>query len=271
MAISNKALDAEIAAFNKVSNILKKVKATTFAKPAGFGTGFPDFGFRMIIDGKKVDIHIEYKADAKAQMGSMRDWIYDGNGNQFTTPNLDSTEKQMLIDLMNVSADAKRNAKRLLKDLNTYVDPGIKLLYSGSLTTIKDKQLRREKLEAFAENTENYQIARIKDTSLGNEIITHYKKKFKAVRKPDANASVLLMMIGDKIWMVDKTPTFNAAVEREVASMFGQTKIPTIGQLSAALEVRIQPKGLNSPGKAVSIDVMASFRLNAALSGGISV
>lgn len=269
MAISSKAAAAEIAAFKKVKKVLKD--ATTFAEPAGFETSFPDFGFRLKIGGKKVDVHIEYKADAKAQMGSMRDWVYDGNSNQFYTPKADSSEKQMLIDLMNGNADAKRNAKRLLKDLNTYVDPGLKLLYSGSLTVVKDKQDRREKLEAFAKHTDNYQIAKIKDASLGNGIIDHYKKKFKAVRKPDADASVLLMMIGDKIWMVDKTPTFNAAIENEVAKMFGGTKIPKIGQLSAALEVRIQPRGLSAPGKPVSIDVMASFRLDAALTGGVSV
>lgn len=267
MGVSSKAEAAEKAAFEKVKKILKG--STAFAEPAGFEAGFPDFGFRMKIAGKNVDLHIEYKADAKAQMGSMRDWLFDGT--KFTTPDPTNEEKADLIDIMNETPEAITNGKRLLKDLKKFADPKIKMIYSGTMTIEKDKAERRRKLESFAKGTENYQIAKIKNTTLGNSIISHYKKKFKKSQKRDAGASALLMMIGNKIWIIDKTPTFNAAIEKEVASMFGQTKIPSIGQLSAALEVRIQPRGLSSPDKPVSIDVMASFRLDAALSGGITV
>jgi len=41
--------------------------------------------------------------------------------------------------------------------------------------------------------------------------------------------------------------------------------------LSANLEVRIQPRGLNSPNKHASIDVMASFRLGGAPGAGVKV
>ena len=36
----------------------------------------------------------------------------------------------------------------------------------------------------------------------------------------------------------------------------------TLNNLSASLEVRIQPRGLNTPGKALSVDVMSSLRLD---------
>ena len=102
MAASLAAQQAEIKAFNNIRAKLGNPEA--FAEPAGFETSFPDFGFRMIIAGKKIDLHIEYKADAKAQMGSMRDWIYDGSTNAFSTPS-DSDEKEALIDIMNQSTE----------------------------------------------------------------------------------------------------------------------------------------------------------------------
>lgn len=266
MAVSSKAAEAEIAAFKKVKSLLKG--STAFAVPAGFETSFPDFGFRVMVGKKKVDLHIEYKADAKAQMGSMRDWVF--NGTKYTTPN-PTDEKTDLIEIMNATPEAINNGKRLLADLKKFADPKIKTIYSGIMTIEQDKAMRRKKLEAFAKGTENYQIAKIVNTTLGKGIISHYKKKFKQSRKSDSDASVLLMMIGDKIWMVDKTPTFNVNIEKEIAQYFKATKIPSIGQLTAALEVRIQPRGLSAPGKPVSIDVMASFRLSAAPGGGISV
>ena len=58
MGISSNAQLAEKIAFEKLSK--KLGKTTAFAKPAGFDTGFPDFGIRMMIDGKKIDLHIEY-------------------------------------------------------------------------------------------------------------------------------------------------------------------------------------------------------------------
>ena len=267
MATSSNAAAAEIAAFKKVQKALNKSHA--FAEPAGFDAGFPDFGFRVMVGGKKVDLHIEYKADAKAQMGSMRDWVFDGT--KFMTPTPANEEKSDLIDIMNTAPEAIKNAKRLLSDLKKFADPKINMIYSGTMTIEKDKEKRREKLVNFAKETSSYQIAKISNTTLGAAVITHYKKKFKKSRKSDADASALLMMIGNKVWLVDKTPSFNAGVEKEIATYFGATKIPSIGPISAALEVRIQPRGLSAPGKPVSIDVMASFRLSSTISGGMDV
>jgi hypothetical protein len=199
----------------------------------------------------------------------MRDWIFDGR--RFMSPDVGNQEKADLLVIMNDTPEAIKNGQRLLKDLKKYADSHINLIASSTMNIESDGDARRKKLANFAKETESFQIAKIKNTTLGNGIIAHYKKKFKAVRKTDAAASALLMMIGDKIWLVDKTPTFNAGVETEIAKHFGTTKIPTMGQLEAQLEVRIQPRGLSAPGKRVSIDVMASFRLSGALSGGIAV
>ena len=68
---------AEKQAFEKVKKLLPVQKV--IASPAGSATNFPDFGFRINIGKKIVDLHFEYKMDYKAPMGSMRDWIFDGN------------------------------------------------------------------------------------------------------------------------------------------------------------------------------------------------
>lgn len=265
MAISSAAQQAEIKAFKAVSKALGEPKA--FAQPAGFETSFPDFGFRVILGGKKVDLHIEYKADAKAQMGSMRDWIFDGN--KFSTPST-SEEKQDLIDIMNSSDECKRNGKRILKDFQTYADPKIKKIYSGMMTIESNKDIRRAKLVAFKEATNNFQLAKIDNTTLGDAIINHYKKKFAKSIKPDADASILMMMIGDQIWYISTNKTVTRAMHDQLGTYFSKN-VPQLPDLRAALEVRIQPRGLSAPGKPVSVDVMASFRLSGKLAGGATI
>ena len=172
---------------------------------------------------------------------------------------------------MNESQIAITNGKRLLKDLQKYADPRIKVLSSSALTVEKDMVSRYAKLKNFADKTDNYQIAKINDVLMGSKIISHYKKKFKQSQNSDATASALLMMIGNDIWIVDKTKTFTPEMESAVALMLGGDKLPPIGKLQAQLEVRIQPRGLSSPGKYVSIDVMSSFRLSGKLNGGLSL
>ena len=54
----------------------------------------------------------------------------------------------------------------------------------------------------------------------------------------------------------------------EVAEMMGLSRIDDLRGLEAKLEVRIQPRGLNSPSKPASIDAMASYRLAKAPTGG---
>ncbi len=265
---SDKAFRDEEAAYNALKKKLGAV-AESFQKPAGADAGFPDFGFTLSLPMGKVDLHIEYKNSSTAQMGSMRDWIF--NGDSFSTNDKNNEEKDDLIYIMNNTQTAIANGKRLLKDLQTYATKDIKTLSSSSMTIIKDQALRRAALILFANSTKNYQIANISDTTLGNAILTHYKKKFsKSKNTTRAKGHILLMMIKDEIWYVDKSGVDNEAM-KQISSLLGVRTINKLSGLIANLEVRIQPRGLNSPNKPVSIDVMASFRLKGKPTSGVSV
>lgn len=262
--VSAKAEAAERAAFTQLG---KQLNGKVIVSPAGFDAGFPDFGYRIELNsGKVIDLHVEYKADYKAQMGSMRDWIFDGR--KFITMDTKSESKQELLAVMNKTPEAVRNAKRLLSDLKKHFSPQVKHLYSGSLTVIKNKDERRIQTQQFAKNTDNYQVAKISDKMLGSKIIDHYKTKFKKNLKSGSDASILFMMLKDKVWLVDVNGRLTNDELQEVATRFGLNKFDKLTNLTANLEVRIQPRGLNSPGKPTSIDVMASFRLGQAPAGG---
>ena len=258
MAENVKAQQAEVAAFKKMQKKLGK-NASAFASPAGFATSFPDFGFRVNLGGKKIDIHVEYKADAKAQMGSMRDWQFDGK--KFISPN-PTPEKTDLINIMNESTDCVKNGKRLLKDFKTFFDPGVSTIYSGMLSIEPDKKIRKSKMERFVKGTKNYQLANIDSTTMGNHIIEHYKNKFKKEVKKDADYSILLMMLDNSISVVTTKGRIDAASMKVINDMLGVKSIPKLTGLKAKLEVRIQPRGMTGGSKPPSIDVMASFRLS---------
>jgi len=269
MAVSSAAQQAEINAYNKLSKVLGNPEA--FVKPAGFGTAFPDFGFTLMIDKKPVDLHIEYKADAKAQMGSMRDWIFDGK--KFTSNDLGNEDKKDMLEIMSANPTCVKNGQRLLNDLKKHFDKRVTKLYSGVLTVISDKALRRSKLLDFVnynkDTDKNYQLANLDDTSMGDMIISHYKKKFKKSRR-GSNNSVLMMMIGNELWTIEDTGIPNETMTK-VYQKLNVSKLNNLSNLKAKLEVRIQPRGLNSPGKPNSIDVMANFRLSGKPSGGTIV
>ena len=265
---SDKAFRDEEAAYKALKKKLGDA-AKEFQEPAGADSGFPDFGFTLSLPMGKVDLHIEYKNSSTAQMGSMRDWIF--NGDSFSTNDKNNEEKDDLIYIMNNTQIAIANGKRLLKDLQTYATKDIKTISSGSMTIIKDQALRRAALVSFANNTKNYQIANISDTTLGNGIITHYKKKFsKSKNNTRAKGHVLLMMIKNEIWYIDKSGVDDATM-KQISSLLGVRAINKLSGLTANLEVRIQPRGLSSPNKPVSIDVMASFRLKGKPTSGVAV
>lgn len=264
--VSAKAQAAENNAFKALGKKLGS-KSKAIVSPAGFDAGFPDFAYRVTLkDGSIVDLHYEYKADYKAQMGSMRDWHFDGR--RFSTPDSKSESKQELIDVMNGTKIAVENGKRLLSDLKKYFHKDVTKLYSGSMTVIKDKDTRKALAQEFANNTRDYQIAQISSAVMGQKIIDHYKTKFKKNLKRGSKASLLFMFLKDKIWLVDTTGTLSPAHKAEVATMMGLSKLDDLKNLEAKLEVRIQPRGLNSPSKPASIDAMASYRLAKAPAAG---
>jgi hypothetical protein len=264
---SDKAFQDEINAFNKLKNMLGS--AIVFQAPAGADAGFPDFGFTLILPNKKINLHIEYKNAHTAQMGSMRDWVFDGN--KYYTNDKNSEQKQELLTIMNNTPDAIKNGKRLLSDLQKYFSSQVKSIYSGAMTVIKDNVARKAAAKNFANSTKNYQIANIANSTLGDKILTHYKSKFKkSSTKFSANGHVLIMMIKDEMWYVDKSSNVTDADIKMIASFLGIKSLNKLSGLVAALEVRIQPRGLNSD-KPASIDVMASYRLKGKPTGGQKV
>ena len=267
--VSGVALAAEADAFNALGQLLGP-NSRPIVSPAGFDAGFPDFAYRVgMNDGTTIDLHYEYKGDYKAQMGSMRDWHFDGA--QFLTPDLTSESKQELINIMNNTKIAVDNGKRLLADLKKYFHKDVKRLYSGSMTIVKDKSTRKALAQEFANNTRDYQIAKISSSVMGKKIVNHYKTKFKKNLKPGSEASLLFMFLKDKVWLVDTTGKISSehkAEIAEIAGMMGLAKLDPLKNLEAKLEVRIQPRGLNSPAKPASIDTMANYRLAKSPAGG---
>ena len=173
--VSAKAQQAEDAAFKKVGELLQ---GEPIVSPAGFDAGFPDFAFRVeTATGGLIDLHFEYKANDKAQMGSMRDWIFDGR--TFINKDPTNEDKNDLIELMNSDRVAVENGKRLLQDLQTYFDPSVDKIYSGSLTVIEDKKERVIKTQAVDASTDNYTVAKGSKTQLGDKIIRHDTTKYK--------------------------------------------------------------------------------------------
>ncbi len=274
MGVNTQALLDEEAAFKKVQKLLGNPEA--FAVPAGFGTGFPDFGFTVYVNKKRVDLFFEYKSDYTAQMGSMRNWTFDGS--QFDAPDADSdADKQQLLEVMNATPAAIANGKRLLKDFNSYFDTPKKPMYkfkkisSGMLSVEKNLPQRRLRLEHFANNTENYSIANISDSSLGKKVLDHYHSKFHDNLNPAADHSIMFMMLDDTIWFLEETGNLSFQEKKKVVELFGRTEITTLRELTAKLEVRIQPRGLKDKTKPTSIDVMANFRLSRKPAGGLKV
>lgn len=263
MAANNKAFQDEEKAFAALEKRLGKTHPA-FAKPMGADAGFPDFGFTINLDDKTpVDVHIEYKNSHTAQMGSMRDWKFDGA--KFYTPDTKSESKKELISLMNNTPEAISNGKRLLKDFKKYFHSGVKEISSGMLSIVPDKLARRPLTENFANNTDNYGVANISSSTLGNKIIAHYKTKFTKSIRPGTRKNILAMMIGNEIWIVDSKGGLTKAELQKIATIFGSSKeFNKLNNLTAKLEVRIQPRGLNAPLTAIkptTIDVMASYRL----------
>lgn len=265
---------SEVAERKAFEYLQKKLPVTkVIAKPAGSGTDFPDFGYRIELKGKKVDLHFEFKDDWKTQMGSMRDWIFDGN--KFSTNKIDA-DKETLISIMNSSPEAKVEAKRLLNGIKKYYSPKVTKLFSGSLNVLPVNDRMKNYLN-LVNNLEDYQIANIASKALGQKVLDHYHKKFHANLQSDADYSVLFFMIKDSIWFVEETGTLDQQSKLAIAAYFGAKQISVLGGLTANLEVRIQPRpSLKSlkqtPNKPVKgIDVMANFRLKAKPSGGVKV
>lgn len=247
--------DAERLAFT----LLSQRGFEVFAEPSGSTVGFPDFGLRAHIGNHVIDLHVEFKADRLAQMGSMRDWVFDGE--EFLSMNIDET-KELLLAMMQNSPECVKNAKRMLKKFQRYCDPNITAISSSMLGSIKDQAKRRRKLERFAEQVDSYKLAYITDPDLGAAFISHYKRKFKTNK--EATTSYLILMIGQEMWLIhQRGKKLDATTERMLFDMLGVDSLPKLVAPSAKLEVRIQPRILNygTTNGVGRVDVLATYRL----------
>lgn len=258
----SQAIERERQAFNKVKTLLGD-SVRVFARPKGFNQSFPDFGFRLQINGKNVDLHFEYKSDHHAQMGSMRDWIF--NGARFLAPNA-TLEKQQLLYIMNNEPHVIEAAHKLLHSFRKHADRRISSIHSGMLGVEKNLDQRRAKLRKFIENVPNYSIATIRSNELGTQVINFYTRKFHENIKPLADCSYLFFIIDDTLYYVTSHGNVDPETEAILADKLKAKSFIPVSNMGAQLEVRYQPGGLNN--RRVRIDVMAQFRLTGKPSNG---
>lgn len=274
MAAADKAFQAENTAFQTIKKNTNGV-ATAFQEPAGADAGFPDFGFTFNMpNGKKIDVHIEFKSKHTDQMGSMRDWKFDGR--EFSSPDAKSEQKAELIALMNGTPTALANAKAILKDLQAHFHHTVKEISSGCLSVVKDKFARRKYLDNYvAKKSKDYVIANISSPALGNKFLTHYENKFAKSRRAGVDGSILAILMGKEIWWIDTHGSVTNDDKEVISKFLGASRpIKTISSVTARLECRIQPRGLSAPAnnpKPVSIDVMASYRLQGKPANGTPI
>jgi hypothetical protein len=191
-------------------------------------------------------------------MGSVRDWKFDGS--KFTSPDSESVNKAELLELMNGDAGCVARGKTLLSSFKQHFDQRVSEISSSMLNFISDKGERKEKLIAWTKSVDNYSLANIKSPTLGDKIIDHYTSKFKP--RAGADYSILMMMMGSEMWVIQADKKIPPELQRKISEALGVDDIPVLNNINAKLEVRIQPRGLNSGGR-VSMDVMASFRMDA--------
>lgn len=269
----------EALAFEKVKSILPN--PSVFAEPAGSATTFPDFGFRIMLGDKKTDIFFEFKQNHTAHMGSgSRDWIFDGTSFKLPQQAQTDQDKKDLIDIMNAVDQAKTKAKAILNDLKNLASNQISSLSSASLGVLKTGEARKAGVTNYILNKKSdYQIAKIDSTIMGDKIIELYKKKFRSTLRQDADLSIAFFMIKDTIWLVDKHGDWSKSNMDQLKMYFKtNTDFSMLDNLSAKLEVRIQPKpsfkekNYSDPRlNSARLDTMAMFRLSKKPSGGSKI
>ena len=269
----------EANAFEKIKLILPDPKI--FAQPAGSTTAFPDFGFRILIGQKKVDIFFEFKQNHTAQMGSgSRDWVFDGTSFKLPQQSQSDSDKKDLMNILNSVDAAKKKAKLILTDLQTLASKNISSLSSGSFGVLKSGESRKAGFTNYILNKKtDYEISKIDSTLMGDKIIQLYKKKFRSNLRQDADLSICFFMIKDTIWLVDQEGDWNKSNLDQLKMYFKTNNNFTyLDNLSAKLEVRIQPrpsfkeKNFNDPRlNSARLDTMAVFRLTKKPSGGVKI
>lgn len=272
-SVNTVAFQQEVAAFNALEDLFG-YDAMAIITPQGAGAGFPDFAFRTKSkSGKVIDVHFEYKADNKAQMSSMRDWIFDGR--KFTTKAIDDADKELMLLAMNSNPEIMSNAKRIYKDFNDVskeMNLGkVPVLSSGLLSGLSsDFGVRKEFTKAVVNRTEKQQMGSIKG-GFGPSMINFYKKKFMKNIKSSANGSILLFMIKDRVWLMDTTGDVNDKEIKDIAKSLGHRDFDrrlNANNIDANLEVRLSIRPGSTPFSKAKMDPQAAMRLRKAPPGG---
>lgn len=225
------ALAAEKAAFKKIGELTGGV---VFQKPAGFDGGFPDFGYTVTIDGKDIDLYFEYKMDDNAQMSGISTWSYKNN--TFYTNRTDD-EAQTIINLMRRDQGVKKNAQSILDIVKGLLGRKIGVTFDSGCLGANKRKLIKQFDELVAGNKV---LGTIKSSMLGNTFKNIYINKYKKAKSTRSNDSVLLMMIDNKIWMLDKDGVTIDELKkiRKMLDNKSQT-IPAMRSVTCTLGVRI--------------------------------
>ena len=272
-SVNTAAFQKEVAAFNALEDLFG-YDAMAIIAPQGAGAGFPDFAFRTESpEGKTIDVHFEFKADNKAQMSSMRDWIFDGR--KFYTKAVDDADKELMLLAMNNNQEIMSNAKRLYKDFNDVAKEmnlgSVPVLSSGLLTNLSsDFNVRKEFTRAVINRTEKQQMGSIRG-GFGPSMINFYKKKFKNNVRGSADGSILLFMIKDRVWLMDTLGNVNDNDIKQIAQSLGHRDFDrrmNTNSIDANLEVRLSIRPGSTPISKAKMDPQAAMRLRKAPPGG---
>lgn len=253
----SRALAEEKSAFEKIG---KLTGGTSFQDPAGFDGGFPDFGYTVTIDGQDIDLYFEYKMDDNAQMSGISTWSYKNN--TFYTTRKDD-EAQTIINLMRRDQGLKKNAQYMVDIVKGLLGRKIGVEFnSGCLGTNKIRLIKD-----FDKLVEGRKVlGTIKSTMLGKVFKNIYINKYKKAKIGRPNPSILLMMIDNKIWMLDKdgVTTNQIKMVRKMLDNKSQS-IPAMRSVTCTLGVRIIPRSNGS------IETKALLKLTNKVSSNLTV
>lgn len=275
-SVNTLAFEKEVEAFRALERVFG-YDSPAIVAPQGAGAGFPDFAFRTRVpSGKTIDVHFEFKKDNKAQMSSMRDWIFDGS--KFTTKAIDDVDKELMLQSMNNNSEIMSNAKRLYKDFNDVAKEmgygKVPVLSSGLLSSIsRDFKERKEFTKAVIGKTDKQQMGSVKG-GFGQSLINFYKKKFRKNISRNSDGSIFLFMIKDRVWLVDTIGNVDQKDIDQVARKLGHRKIDdrmNASNIDANLEVRLSIRPGSTPISKAKIDPQAAMRLSKSPPGGTRI
>ena len=262
----------EIEAFYAINQMLENDSPTNYAfvTPRGSDTGFPDFGFNVRTSNRKsIDVHIEFKKDAGAYMGSMRDWVFDGRQYRPGAKAIDDADKELMLLSMNKNPTIVAGGKRLLKAFDDAAKKhGLRVKELANYTLARLAPPKERKLrQAVAQEVKNNNVQQIGNIQggFGSTIIDFYNKKFKKAIRSSADGSILLFMIKDRVWLMNQDGNVDQDDIKEIAQKFGVREFDSRNfnrsSIDADLEVRISIRKADDLFKQPFIDVKAGMKM----------